>query len=99
MNNISLFQLKEKISAEDKKTLIDKCDEIISWLERNQTAEKHEYDDRQKEMDSVSGPIITKAYASSGGAGMPGMGGGGQHFGDGGNSGSASGGPTVEEVD
>jgi heat shock 70kDa protein 1/2/6/8 len=81
------FQFKDKISEEDKKAVIDKCDEIIGWLERNQTAEKHEFEDRQKELDSVSGPIVAKAYASSGGAGMPGMGG------------STSGGPTVEEVD
>lgn len=81
------FQFKDKISEEDKKALIDKCDEIIGWLGGNQTAEKHEYEDRQKELDSVSGPIIAKAYASSGDAGMPGMGG------------STSGGPTVEGVD
>jgi L1 cell adhesion molecule like protein len=91
------FQLKDKVSEEDKKTLVDKCDEISSWLERKPTAEKHEYDGRLKELDSVIAPIISKAYASSGGAGMPGMGGDGQqHFG-GDNGGSASGGPTVEE--
>uniref|UniRef100_A0A672K4R4 Heat shock cognate 71 kDa protein n=1 Tax=Sinocyclocheilus grahami TaxID=75366 RepID=A0A672K4R4_SINGR len=29
-------KLKDKISAEDKKTIIDKCNEVIAWLDRNQ---------------------------------------------------------------
>ncbi|KAK5604111.1 Heat shock 70 kDa protein 1A [Crenichthys baileyi] len=34
--------LKGKISEEEKKKVIDKCKEIISWLENNQLAEKDE---------------------------------------------------------
>lgn len=29
-------KLKDKISAEDKKMIIDKCNEVISWLDKNQ---------------------------------------------------------------
>lgn len=29
-------KLQDKISAEDKKTIIDKCNEVIAWLDRNQ---------------------------------------------------------------
>lgn len=29
-------KLKDKISPEDKKTILDKCNEIIAWLDRNQ---------------------------------------------------------------
>ena len=29
-------KLKDKVSEEDKKTIIDKCNEIISWLDSNQ---------------------------------------------------------------
>lgn len=29
-------KMKDKISAEDKKTIIDKCNEVIAWLDRNQ---------------------------------------------------------------
>uniref|UniRef100_A0A3Q3G2G2 Heat shock protein family A (Hsp70) member 1B n=1 Tax=Labrus bergylta TaxID=56723 RepID=A0A3Q3G2G2_9LABR len=36
--------LKGKISEEDKKMVIDKCNQAISWLENNQLAEKDEYD-------------------------------------------------------
>lgn len=29
-------KLKDKISAEDKKAIVDKCNEVIAWLDRNQ---------------------------------------------------------------
>lgn len=28
--------LQDKISPEDKKTIVDKCNEVIAWLDRNQ---------------------------------------------------------------
>merc|ERR1711939_342500 len=33
-------KVKEKISDEDKKTIMDKCEETIKWLDSNQLAEK-----------------------------------------------------------
>merc|ERR1719408_1115530 len=33
-------KVKEKVTAEDKKTIVDKVGEVISWLDANQTAEK-----------------------------------------------------------
>lgn len=29
-------KLQDKISSEDKKTIVDKCNEVIAWLDRNQ---------------------------------------------------------------
>lgn len=29
-------KLKDKISEEDKQKILDKCNEVISWLDRNQ---------------------------------------------------------------
>lgn len=29
-------KIKDKISPEDKKTIMDKCNEVIAWLDRNQ---------------------------------------------------------------
>uniref|UniRef100_A0A0M3ISD1 Heat shock protein 70 n=1 Tax=Ascaris lumbricoides TaxID=6252 RepID=A0A0M3ISD1_ASCLU len=85
--------LKDKISADDRKKIEDKCDEIIKWLDRNQTAEKDEFEHMQKELEGVCNPIITKLYQGAGGmpGGMPGGApGGGSHN---------AGGPTIEEVD
>uniref|UniRef100_A0A0K8TQ44 Heat shock 70 kDa protein cognate 4 n=1 Tax=Tabanus bromius TaxID=304241 RepID=A0A0K8TQ44_TABBR len=99
--------LKGKISDGDKTTILDKCNETIKWLDANQLADKEEYEHRQKELEAVCNPIITKLYQSAGGAppgGMPGAGGfpggfpGGAAPGAGGAS-AGAGGPTIEEVD
>merc|ERR1711974_282831 len=61
-------KLKDKISDDDRKTINDKCDETIKWLDANQTAEMDEYADKQKEIGGVCNPIITKLYQAAGGA-------------------------------
>jgi L1 cell adhesion molecule like protein len=98
-------KLKDKISEDDKKLITDKCNEVIDWLDKNQTAEKDEFEHQQKELEKVCMPIITKLYQAAGGApggglpgglpgGMPGgLPGGGADAGTGGS------GPTIEEVD
>jgi heat shock protein 1/8 len=104
-------KLKDKISEEDKKAIMDKCNEVIAWLDSNQLAEKDEYEHQQKELEKVCMPIITKLYQGAGGAGgmpdgMPGGGMPGGFPGAGGaggapDAGASSGGagPTIEEVD
>merc|ERR550514_2242112 len=84
-----------KISDEDKKTILDKVSETISWLDANQSAEKDEFEHNQKELEGVCNPIITKMYQDAGGApgGMPDMGGAAP------GGGAPAGGPTIEEVD
>merc|ERR1719281_1326846 len=88
-----------KISDEDKKTILDKVSETISWLDANQSAEKDEFEHNQKELEGVCNPIITKMYQAAGGApggmpgGMPDMGGAAP------GGGAPAGGPTIEEVD
>lgn len=100
-------KLKDKVSESDKKTILDKCDEIIKWMDQNQLAEKEEFEDKQKELEGVCNPIITKLYQAAGGApgggmpgGMPNFGGGAPGGGaDGAPGGGSGGGPTIEEVD
>lgn len=65
-----MLQIKDKISTDDRKKIQEKCDEVIKWLDRNQTAEKDEFEHMQKELESVCTPIITKLYQGAGG--MPG---------------------------
>ena len=36
-------KLKDKISPEDKKTIVDKCNEVISWLDKNQVILEHSH--------------------------------------------------------
>jgi len=91
-------KVKTAISDSEKKTITDKCDECIKWLDNNQTAEKDEYEDKQKELEQIFNPIIQKLYAGGAGA-APGGGGmpGGAPGGPPPSSGGA--GPTIEEVD
>jgi len=100
-------KLKDKISADDKKVIMDKCSEVISWLDANQTAEQEEFEHKQKELEGVCNPIITKLYQGAGGAGgMPGgmpdfagAGAGGAPGGGAPGAGTGGSGPTIEEVD
>merc|ERR1712072_1106459 len=63
-------KFKDKINDSDKET--------IKWLDANQLAEVDEFQDKQKEVEGICSPIISKLYQQAGGApgGMPGMPGG-----------------------
>ncbi|XP_051899721.1 heat shock cognate 71 kDa protein-like [Pristis pectinata] len=81
--------LRNKISEEDKKKIIDLCNQTISWLERNQMAEKEEFEHKQKELEKVCHPIITKLYQGTAAAASFSSQAGQVN----------SSGPTIEEVD
>jgi len=76
-------KVKDKISEEDRKKVLDACNDAIKWMDANQLAEKEEFEHKQKEIEQTCGPIISKLYSSSSGGATSG----------------ATGGPTVEEVD
>ena len=104
-------KFKGKIDDDERKTIADKCDETIRWLDGNQQAEKDEFDHKQKELEDLFNPIITRIYKEAGGqqggeggmpGGMPGGMGGGmppQGGAPGGAAGGSKAGPTIEEVD
>merc|ERR1712212_285919 len=52
-------KFKEKISDNDKETIINKCEETMKGLEANQLAEVDEFLDQKKEVEGVCNPIIT----------------------------------------
>ena len=79
---------------------------MIKWLDANSLGEKEEFDEKQKELESVCNPIMTKLYQGEGGMpDMTGMGMGGDMGGMGGDAagspgaGTGGSGPTIEEVD
>jgi len=97
-------KLKDKLSESDRKLILDKCTEILKWLESNQLADKEEFEHKQKDMEAICNPIITKLYQDAGGmpGGMPGDPGGGPPGGGHGRpgpGGQGGAGPTIEEVD
>ena len=90
-------QFKSKLEASEIEEVTKAADEVISWLDSNQTATEEEFSDKQKELEGKANPVMTKAYQAgatpSGAAGAA----------PGGFPGSApepaNDGPTVEEVD
>lgn len=96
-------KLKDKISADDKQKVLDKCNEVVRWIDSNQLAEKDEFDHQLKDLEKICTPIVTKLYQGAGGAdgGMPGMPGGfpGAGGAPGGGAPKGGSGPTIEEVD
>jgi L1 cell adhesion molecule like protein len=102
-NTVSDPNVAAKLDEADKKTVLDAVEGALQWLQNNQEASKEEFEHRQKEVEGVCTPVMTKMYQAGGGAGgmpggMPDMSG----FGGAGASSagpSASSGPKVEEVD
>ncbi|KAJ0050877.1 hypothetical protein NL108_009286 [Boleophthalmus pectinirostris] len=80
--------VSSKLSQDDRKKLLDMCEETMSWLDNNQLAEVEEYQHKQKELEKVCKPIISKLYQ-----GVPPTGSCRE------DARGSSQGPTIEEVD
>ncbi|GKB96816.1 heat shock cognate 70 kDa protein 2 [Tanacetum coccineum] len=97
-NTINDDKVGSKLPVDDKKKVEDAVEETVKWLDANQLAEAEEFEDKQKELEGVCNPIISKMYQGSGG--VPDMGGmGGGMDADGPASGGSGAGPKIEEVD
>ncbi len=59
-NTMNDEKAKEKIDVSDKSVLEAAVSQAISWLENNPGAEKEEYEAKQKELEGVAMPIMTK---------------------------------------
>jgi L1 cell adhesion molecule like protein len=76
-NTLNDAKLKEKLDPKDKEAIEKAVNAAVQWMDDNQNAEKEEYETKQKEVEAVCTPIITKLYqAGGGGPGGPGFGGG-----------------------
>merc|ERR1712100_464951 len=97
-NTLNEEKLKDKFEDGDKEKIEKAVQEALDWLDKNQLAEKDEFEAKQKEVEGIVNPIMMKVYQAAGGGGdmpeggMPGGMGGG-------NAPGGGGGPTVEEVD
>eukprot|EP00391_Amoebophrya_sp_Ameob2_P010383 CAMPEP_0178988634 /NCGR_PEP_ID=MMETSP0795-20121207/3912_1 /TAXON_ID=88552 /ORGANISM="Amoebophrya sp., Strain Ameob2" /LENGTH=652 /DNA_ID=CAMNT_0020679915 /DNA_START=288 /DNA_END=2246 /DNA_ORIENTATION=- len=100
-NTLDDPNLKKKFEGDDKDQIEAAVKEALDWLDRNQMAEKDEFEAKQKEVEAVANPIMMKVYQAAGGGagGMPGgMPGAGGDMPDMTGAGAGAG-PTVEEVD
>jgi L1 cell adhesion molecule like protein len=104
-NTIRDEKIADKLDSGDKDSLNKAIEDTLSWLESNPTAEKEDYEAKQKELEGTAMPIMTKLYQGGGmPGGMPegGMPGGFPGAGgapSGGSSSGSSSGPKIEEVD
>ncbi len=60
--------MKDKFEPGDKESIDKAVHDTLDWIEKNQLAEKDEFTTKQKEMESVIHPIMTRVYQKAGGA-------------------------------
>jgi len=72
-------KLKDKLSEDDKETIEKAVKEGLDWLDSHPDADKTEMSDKQKEVEGICNPIISKVYQAGGG---PSGGAGGSEGGD-----------------
>ena len=53
-------RVKEKTSDSMREAINSKCDEIIKWLDANQLAKVDELQEKQKEVERICDPMITR---------------------------------------
>jgi len=103
--SISSPEVEGKIPEDDKSKLTAAIDEALQWLDSNLSAEKEEFEEKQKGLEAIAMPIL---QAMGGGAGappggMPGAGGmpdfGGAAPGGAPAAEDPASGPTIEEID
>jgi L1 cell adhesion molecule like protein len=104
-NSIREEQIAAKLSEDDKKKLEEALDKTLSWMDTHQGADKGEFEAKQKELEGIAMPIMSKLAGGAPGGGEGGFPGGG--FPGGGFPGGAPGGgapgggqgPTVDDLD
>jgi len=64
-------KLGGKITDEDKTTIEDAVKEALEWLDENPQATAEDYQDKLKELEGITNPIVSKLY-SGGAGGAPG---------------------------
>jgi len=81
-------QLKSKLTTDEVAAATSALDDALKWLDANQLAEKEEFEDKQKELETMSRPLMSKIYGD-----------GAQTCGQQQQKSSSGAGPTIEEVD
>ena len=99
-SSITSPEVEGKIPVDEKKKLEDAIEESLKWLDANLSAEKEEYEEKQKALEGIATPILQAMGGVAGG--MPGAG-GMPDFGGGGAGAPTdedpASGPTIEEID
>merc|ERR1711862_259772 len=68
-NTLQEEKLKEKFEGGDKENIEKAVQDTLDWLDKNQLAEKDEFESKQKELEGIVNPIMMKVYQAAGGGG------------------------------
>mmetsp|Transcript_16897 Transcript_16897/g.25460 ORF Transcript_16897/g.25460 Transcript_16897/m.25460 type:complete len:665 (-) Transcript_16897:153-2147(-) len=60
--------IADKVEPAEKDELMNLIDETLDWLDENPDADTEEFQEKQKEVEQVSNPIMKKVYGAAGGA-------------------------------
>ena len=60
--------MADKLSEEEKTTIEDAVKETLDWIDDNENAEASEFEEKQKELEAVANPIMSKFYQNASGA-------------------------------
>merc|ERR1712209_138138 len=63
-------QLKSKLAPEEVSAANKALDDALKWLDANQLAEKEEFEDKQKELETMSRSLMMKIYGQQQGGGQ-----------------------------
>ena len=58
----------DKLSEEEKTTIEDAVKETLDWIDDNENAEASEFEEKQKELEAIANPIMSKFYQNASGA-------------------------------
>lgn len=61
-------KLGARLSEEDKETLREACDDVISWMEENPDADLDDFTEKQQEFDEIVQPLLKDMYQTGAGA-------------------------------
>jgi L1 cell adhesion molecule like protein len=64
-NTINEEKVKGKLSIEDRQSIEKATKDVMDWLRDNDNAEKEDIERKQRELENVCRPIITKLYAEA----------------------------------
>lgn len=58
--------IADKISEEDMETLEEAVKETLDWLDENEDAEVEEFEEKQKDLEGIANPIMSRIYQAGG---------------------------------
>jgi heat shock 70kDa protein 1/2/6/8 len=71
-NTISDPNLDGKIDSGDKEKVQKTIDDALKWMNENSESSKDDYEKKQKEVEGIVMPVLSKLQGGMGAGGMPG---------------------------